>query len=449
MTKKKKHQRINKPGQLIIGYTCNEALRPHSDLTGATIKDSKFCDTVLSGSRFDRAIIENCDFDGAAMTNSSFDFMTMRDTRFTGSSPNSTLKSATLERCELQNASLEGCVAISATFDACKMEHVYSPYADFSEATFKHCEMNDIRGRGVTFDGALIEDSVMTGVDLEYARMRNVRFVNSNLSRADISRSILDGSDLSGAFARESTFSNSRFENAVLRGADLTGSDLKGSRFTNADLTGANLSRADITAADLSLARLDGVTFNRAAYDETTRWPDGFKVPDEAINESEMSEACESMREALENRVGRVPSPVFINSPDPNNLFDLVYSLYPEFYTVVGNFAFAESLAVRVVTVIEHAMGALRVGDGVSPFETEMDKMLCLLSNFYSATTPAQIAAGAELHGTRIGELNYDVKRSAHSKHLYKLLCDQLVVARKQATRTKLIGIAQAQQSAV
>jgi uncharacterized protein YjbI with pentapeptide repeats len=106
-----------------------------------------------------------------------------------------------------------------------------------------------------------------------------------------------DGPDLAGAWLRDAglagaPFAGARAEGAVLRGARLTGATLTAADLRRADLRQASLAGADLRRADLFEARLQGADLRAAdlrgadltgaglegaAYDEQTRWPDGFE----------------------------------------------------------------------------------------------------------------------------------------------------------------------------
>ena len=63
-----------------------------------------------------------------------------------------------------------------------------------------------------------------------------------------------------------------------LSGADLNGADLSDANLRGADLRYANLSVADLNGANLSGANLNGAKFN-----DKTKFPDGFIIPETMI----------------------------------------------------------------------------------------------------------------------------------------------------------------------
>jgi uncharacterized protein YjbI with pentapeptide repeats len=87
-------------------------------------------------------------------------------------------------------------------------------------------------------------------------RGRGANLAGANLLLASLVEAQLQGADLRGAF-----FTKARCFDADFRGADLRGADLRTAILAGADFRGADLRGAD---------------FERAKYDETTRWPEGF-----------------------------------------------------------------------------------------------------------------------------------------------------------------------------
>lgn len=181
----------------------------------------------------------------------------------------------------------------------------------------------EIKPKGVTLAGAMLNETDMSGVDLSYADMREAklhraRFVKSNMAHADLRKA-----DLGEADMRESDLSEAGLYWADLRGSDLGGATLKATNLLGADLTDANLSgancenaifngallrqasmqnvnliNADFNWADLSGANLGGsdlaeanlswanlrwanltdANLDGAYYNEETVWPHGFSA---------------------------------------------------------------------------------------------------------------------------------------------------------------------------
>lgn len=105
-------------------------------------------------------------------------------------------------------------------------------------------------------------DADLAGSDLYSADLTCAR-----LLRADLSRACLYGAALAGA----------DLQNADLRECDLYRADLRQADLRGANLSGANLERASLADADL----------RGAAFDDATRFPQGFQPDEHALGRIE------------------------------------------------------------------------------------------------------------------------------------------------------------------
>ena len=92
------------------------------------------------------------------------------------------------------------------------------------------------------------------------------------LSGARLQRACLWGEHLEGADFRDADLTNAWLRAAVLRDADLRGANLRSANLIDADLRNADLRGADLSQVGLGYTELGG-----AVFDDTTRWPDGFR----------------------------------------------------------------------------------------------------------------------------------------------------------------------------
>ena len=128
--------------------------------------------------------------------------------------------------------------------------------------------------------------SSVTRIDLGGCALRGAW-----LEKADLTSAILTAADLSGS---ETILSGARFYHANLVKANLRGAWLDSCDFHMADLREADLrgallegvhwGGADLRGADLREARsLRGKSMVGTKVDKSTRWPDGFEVPDTVV----------------------------------------------------------------------------------------------------------------------------------------------------------------------
>ncbi|MEM7345714.1 MAG: pentapeptide repeat-containing protein, partial [Chloroflexota bacterium] len=131
-------------------------------------------------------------------------------------------------------------------------------------------------------------------VALEKAQERQPDLANSNLREADLSGVNLSEVNLSDADLTGAVFLGANLSKANLSGTDLGGANLTGANLSRASINNVNLNDADLTGANLSEADLTNTDLTNAAYNNSTKWPDGFN-PFEygAINLDEVGEETE------------------------------------------------------------------------------------------------------------------------------------------------------------
>jgi uncharacterized protein YjbI with pentapeptide repeats len=115
---------------------------------------------------------------------------------------------------------------------------------------------------------APLKKADLAGKDLTGVRLVDVpegRFIGATLSEADLS---------------EATFRRADFGKATLTNARLCKADLRDASFAGADLQNADLSGARVQGADFSGARLNGSRWKGTQFDEKTKWPKGFSLPE-------------------------------------------------------------------------------------------------------------------------------------------------------------------------
>jgi len=108
---------------------------------------------------------------------------------------------------------------------------------------------------------------IQTTKDLSGFDLRNMDLTGMYLTERDFSRAQLGDAHLEGVVLDRSVFAN-----ADLTRADLSGASLRFCQFLGTDLTSTTLSGCD----------LFGAMFSDVDFDETTKWPEGFKAPKKA-----------------------------------------------------------------------------------------------------------------------------------------------------------------------
>lgn len=116
-------------------------------------------------------------------------------------------------------------------------------------------DLTGARLRETSFQRAILDRAVLTGVDGYRARfisatMKGARLDQGIFAEADFTKADLAGASLTGADLRRA-----KFFRANLRGADLTGGKTLGADFLNADLSGARWVDGNRICAEGSLGQ--------------------------------------------------------------------------------------------------------------------------------------------------------------------------------------------------
>ena len=123
--------------------------------------------------------------------------------------------------------------------------------------------------------------SSLEGLDLTDLNLIDAKLQGANLASANLIGMDLIGVNLKGAFLRWTKFQNADLTDANLSGAYLKWANLQGATLINADLRYANLTEADLRGADLTKIKWtffwsNTVDFNKAIYNEDTKFPKGL-----------------------------------------------------------------------------------------------------------------------------------------------------------------------------
>ena len=104
----------------------------------------------------------------------------------------------------------------------------------------------------------------LSGLDLSFARLRELDLTGANLSRATLHFAQVSDVILDRASFRDAVVTRALFNSKSLVGADFQGANLAGASLSNANLTDANFAGADLTETWLHEAQLGGARFDDA-----------------------------------------------------------------------------------------------------------------------------------------------------------------------------------------
>lgn len=115
----------------------------------------------------------------------------------------------------------------------------------------------------------------LRGADLGGARLSGLDATSHDFTGARFA-----GADLSYATLYGCTFQTADFTRASMPGAKLQGCKCESACFVDANLRGAYLEGAKLHGADFTGATLTGADLTKAQFDERTKFPAGFTIPD-------------------------------------------------------------------------------------------------------------------------------------------------------------------------
>ena len=198
-----------------------------------------------------------------------------------------------LHEANLNGVDLEGAILNGAVFSRARMYRTNLNGASLVGAQFSFADMPEMTAKGANLTDAVISES---------------NFHDTSFQRADLTRAHLGNllqTDLESVIgAPKSVIAEGPIhaKGGNLRGSVIRG-QLSGSNFSGADLTGATLAgwlwMADFSGTDLRTTNLNDATFASqdnpdgpmmARYDEKTKWPDGYPIPDQAAGSPRVSD---------------------------------------------------------------------------------------------------------------------------------------------------------------
>lgn len=160
--------------------------------------------------------------------------------------------------------------------------------ANLSGANLKYADLNRVNLTGANLAGAILTKTKLHGTNFQRANLSGVDLSSAEISAACFVHANLSGANLSGCNFSGSNFSYANLSKANLSDVrldlvDLDGSNFEGVTLCDVNLSGANLYLRNLKGRDLSSANLTGANLSRVKYDNFTKWPEGFIIPDDAI----------------------------------------------------------------------------------------------------------------------------------------------------------------------
>ena len=165
-----------------------------------------------------------------------------------------TIQRARLETIQMSGSQMKFLRLTDVRFDHCDLANV-----DWSQSTFSRIEFVNCRMTGAKFIDSEIKDVLFQECKIDLAQFRvcafkDCRFLNCNLREADFYEANLQAVALSGCDLR-----GVQLYGANLKGADFRGSQLEGLQVRAEDLQGAIIDSLQLLDLAPDLARLIGL----------------------------------------------------------------------------------------------------------------------------------------------------------------------------------------------
>lgn len=223
---------------------------PNLNLQDRNISGSDFSSANLSGSNFTRTIASYTQFVGANLAGLQAD-----EADFTGTNATDV---------DLTDSTLTRVAAVGSVLSGAQLNNAKMTESDFSGSLFIGANLTKSNATGVNFSGsdltgANLSGANLTNADLSGSDLSNVNLEGAVLKDTDFSASILKGLDLSKINLTEVTLNFVDLSGLDLKGLDLSGLSLVGADLSDADLTNASLERSDLLDADLRGADITGL----------------------------------------------------------------------------------------------------------------------------------------------------------------------------------------------
>lgn len=159
--------------------------------------------------------------------------------------------------------------------------------------------------KGVDLSGLNLPGIALGSADLQKANLSRSNLQKAQLGEADLKDANFEKADLRKAVLYSAKLQNTNLSGAKLGKANLRCATFRGAALQRADLSNADLYQADLCGADFSAAELKNVSFTRTTFDETTRFPDGFGLPDGLVwkgsgADPRLTQKIESLKQSAE-----------------------------------------------------------------------------------------------------------------------------------------------------
>jgi uncharacterized protein YjbI with pentapeptide repeats len=414
------------------------------ELRHANVQSTAFTELSFSHVAFEQAVFETCRFSGSGIRLSFFDCTKMLNCTFE--------KSFAIDRCSVRDSSFEGSCFKDGTVKGCIMHGASFHNTQISGGSFRHnslqdCDMSDATiktdlAETVMIDGPFTNSSIASTVSYgtmgapkgyKYVQLLNgwanerllvllgpavkvpaVQFGTINRDLCVDLTGLRSRANFEGCSFEYAQLGPGAWDGANLRDVTFSFVDLRGADFTGADLTGAKFLRnntacgADAPAAKYGIRGLDksyDLGLAPVIYDEKTRWPDGFSIPEIACDFADLVKARELNQTSLMSLDPTSDGLVFMPSADVYNTMTYLFAALPDLFETCGPFAVPTGGAIAAEMALTRFASSVRKDDAGNKIENFREKLEFAAMAAATAWTAAQVRATQDTKTNFVDEL--------------------------------------------
>ena len=328
----------------------------------------------------------------------------LRDGRFHGvyaqnlKLTNNTITQLAAHECTFEHACFRVSAIENSKFFGCRFEQ-----SDFSCATLQNVHARGSIFVGSKFNSDRLKSCEIKHTDLSMSSMKDCEFRSAVFIQANFDGAQIDSCNFRLATLNLASFIGASFTQVAFNGAQMNNANFDGATFLR-----CSFDYATVESANFRGAKLIDCTFKNSKFNSKTIWPEGFAVPGHSVDMDKRALAIELATKAASEKLpsgAAFVGPVFVPSPYKKAMASWVYALYPTLFEILcDDFAFSFTRTGQIVMkAFENLNDSLRVGDGVMPFASQIERMECIAVHMGASISEPVLHAQAELHDVNAG----------------------------------------------
>jgi len=418
----------------------------------AIVQSTVFTKLSFSHVAFERAVFETCRFSESGIRLSFFDCTKMLNCTFENS--------FAIDRCSVHDSSFEGSCFKDGAVKGCIMRRASFHNTQISGGSFRNnslqdCDLSDATIKTdltetLMIDGPFTNSSIASTVrdniggvskGYKYVQLLNgganerllvllgpavkvpvVQFGSINRDLCVDLTGLRSHANFEGCSFEHARLGPGAWDGANLRDVTFSFVDLRGADFTGADLTGAKFLRNNTTlganapaakygisgAAKYGISGLDkslDLGLAPVIYDDKTRWPDGFSIPEIACDFADLVKARELNQASLMSPDPTTKGLVFMPSADVYNTMTYLLAALPDLFETCGPFAVPTRAALAAEMALTSFASSVRKDDAGNKIENFRERLEFAAMAAAIAWTAAQVRATQDTKTNFVNEL--------------------------------------------